>query len=54
MYEINKKSKELIKKFEEVLIKIKDYKSQNHLEYLKTMGELAKLAFSSKDNSKVF
>ena len=42
-----------IRKYEELLIKIKDYKTHNPLEYLSVMNELGKLSFGNNDRSKV-
>ncbi len=42
-----------IKRFEDLLIKIKDYKTQNPLEYLVTISDLVKLAVSLSDQNKV-
>jgi hypothetical protein len=48
-----KQIKDQIKKFEDLLFKIKDYKTQNPLEYLVTISELVKLSFSLGDPNKV-
>jgi hypothetical protein len=45
--------KDQIKKYEDLLIRIKDYKTQNPIEYLSTISELVKLAVSSGDLNKV-
>lgn len=42
-----------MKKYEDLLIRIKDYKTQNPIEYLSSISELVKLAVSSGDLNKV-
>lgn len=46
--EIAKNLKDKLKLLDDILIKIKDYKSQNPLDYLKTVGLLAKYSVSPK------
>ena len=47
------KIKDHIKLYDDVLNKIKDYKSQDILDYLNIMSQLARLSKSSKEQIKV-
>lgn len=52
--EIIKQIKDLAKPFDDILNKIKDYKSQDITDYLNIMSQLARLSKSSTENKKVF